>query len=218
VVTSWSSSLTGSVEFATFRGSGTSWTRLSVAPGVVAGTLTSFPVRIPVLPGDRIGLIIPPGGVPGCSYQTTVGGDSMIVATTAPLGTPTTFLNAGQFRVNVAAVIEPDADADGYGDETQDFCLGDASRHAPCEPKPAFTKKPPKRATKAKASFSFTADKAGATFTCAIDGGPFKQCTSPFKKKFKPGKHSFQVQATDRAGNRSVPISYTWTVQEKRKR
>ncbi len=218
VITSWSSSLTGTVEFATFRGSATTWTRVSGATGVVPGTLTSFPVRIPVLPGDRLGLILPPGSTPGCAFQTTVVGDSMIVAADAPLGMPTPYAIAGPYRVNVSAVVEPDADGDGYGDETQDFCLLDSTRQAPCKPKPAFTKKPPKRTTKARAKFSFTADKPGATFTCAVDGGKFRQCTSPFKKKFRPGKHKFQVRATDTVGNVSRPISYTWKVVKKRKR
>lgn len=36
-------------------------------------------------------------------------------------------------RVNIQALLEPDADSDGYGDESQDLCISDASRdRAPC--------------------------------------------------------------------------------------
>jgi hypothetical protein len=35
-------------------------------------------------------------------------------------------------RLNVAAVLEADADGDGYGDETQDRCPSDRSTQGPC--------------------------------------------------------------------------------------
>lgn len=40
-------------------------------------------------------------------------------------------------RVNVSAIVEPDADADGFGDETQDLCPTDASTAGTCPPPPA---------------------------------------------------------------------------------
>ncbi len=48
----------------------------------------------------------------------------------------------------------------------------------------------------------FSADEQGATFTCTIDKGGPKPCTSPLTlKRLKKGKHSFSVFATDAAGN-----------------
>jgi hypothetical protein len=35
-------------------------------------------------------------------------------------------------RVNVSATLEPDADADGFGDETQDQCVGSAGPQSGC--------------------------------------------------------------------------------------
>jgi hypothetical protein len=35
-------------------------------------------------------------------------------------------------RLNLIATLEPDADHDGYGDETQDGCPGDRADHGPC--------------------------------------------------------------------------------------
>src|SRR4029077_19894989 len=61
-------------------------------------------------------------------------------------------------------------------------------------------------------SFSFTSE-AGATFQCALDGAAFAACTSP--KSYTgvaDGSHTFQVKATDTAGNTGTAASFTWTV------
>ena len=51
-----------------------------------------------------------------------------------PDGAETQFLNVVEnFRVNATAVLEPDADADGFGDETQDQCPTDASTQGQCD-------------------------------------------------------------------------------------
>jgi len=45
------------------------------------------------------------------------------------------------YRLNVSAQLEPDADSDGYGDESQDSCPSDAAIHAgPCQPDLTVTK------------------------------------------------------------------------------
>ncbi len=38
------------------------------------------------------------------------------------------------YRVNISAIIEPDADKDGFGDETQDGCPTDPTQQLPCAP------------------------------------------------------------------------------------
>lgn len=53
------------------------------------------------------------------------------------------------------------------------------------------------------AKFSFVSSEARSTFQCRLDKKPFKPCRSPKKyKHLKPGKHVFEVRATDPAGNR----------------
>jgi sugar lactone lactonase YvrE len=53
-----------------------------------------------------------------------------------------------------------------------------------------------------KATFRFSSNEPGSTFLCKIDKKPFLGCSSPKTyKKLKKGKHKFQVQARDAAGN-----------------
>src|SRR5262249_18308967 len=61
-------------------------------------------------------------------------------------------------RSPVVAVIEPDADGDGYGDETQDKCPQSAATAAPCPAvTTSFTMKPKGNAIIAKVSVSSAA-------------------------------------------------------------
>jgi hypothetical protein len=56
-------------------------------------------------------------------------------------------------------------------------------------------------AKRKRLSFSFTSSEPGSTFACSVDGGPVAPCVSPFSRKFKHGRHTFAVTATDPAGN-----------------
>jgi hypothetical protein len=69
----------------------------------------------------------------------------------------------------------------------------------------------PTRST--SASFAFSAED-GATFECKLDAGDWAACTSPKTyTALTDGAHSFQVRATDRAGNsEAAPASVTWAV------
>jgi hypothetical protein len=51
-------------------------------------------------------------------------------------------------------------------------------------------------------SFGFKADKPGVSFRCRLDlSGPYRPCNSPHRVKAKPGRHVFEVFATDSLGN-----------------
>src|SRR5204862_1839812 len=61
-------------------------------------------------------------------------------------------------------------------------------------------------------SFSFSSE-AGASFQCALDGAAFAACSSPNSYTgVADGSHTFQVKATDAAGNTGAAASYTWTI------
>jgi hypothetical protein len=81
-------------------------------------------------------------------------------------------------------------------------------------PDTTITANPPALSNSSSASFSFTATKTGSTFSCRLDGSAFVGCSSPQTYNgLIDGSHTFEVRATDQAGNTdSTPASYTWTV------
>jgi hypothetical protein len=64
------------------------------------------------------------------------------------------------------------------------------------------------------ATFTFSANEAGSTFDCRLDGAPYAACASPKTYNgLSEGSHTFDVRATDGAGNPDPsPASRTWTV------
>ena len=207
VITSWTSSLEGTVAFSTFRpGAGAGeFTRTGADTRTVGGMTTSFPVRMAVLAGDRIGLQNPPG-ISNCYSETGNSADIFGVAGSAPIGTPTTFTPTSPYRLNLSAVVELDADGDGYGDDSQDGCPSDATTQGPCPdvtpPETTITKKPPNKTSKSTVKFKFSSSEAGSTFECKKDKKPWKPCTSPTKmRRLDEGRHKFKVRAIDAAGN-----------------
>lgn len=63
------------------------------------------------------------------------------------------------------------------------------------------------------ASFSFTSSETGSTFACSLDAAAFSACASAINySNLANGSHTFQVRATDPAGNTGTPASRTWSV------
>jgi hypothetical protein len=72
----------------------------------------------------------------------------------------------------------------------------------------SITGQPPALSNNANPSFTFSANTAGTTFKCALDGAALAPCTSPQGyTAVADGTHSFMVQATDPAGNSSSASS-----------
>lgn len=127
------------------------------APGTVSQGLNSFDTRLPIQAGDRPAVAGAPGGsVPAPLYcNTGNSGDEMGALTPASaLGSTNTYPPATPLLAAIFVVVEPDADNDGYGDETQDQCPQSAVTQAPC---PAVTLSATGAARKSLATISVTA-------------------------------------------------------------
>lgn len=106
-----------------------------------SGHITEKSVRVPVLAGDTLGIAGPTSiatshPLSGSSAQTC---GWRPLADVPPAGATSAFNNGScnQWWPSIQAVVEPDVDADGYGDETQDLCASDATRQTTCPALPA---------------------------------------------------------------------------------
>jgi hypothetical protein len=73
---------------------------------------------------------------------------------------------------------------------------------------------PPAETTSTSATFEFTANEAGVSFQCSLDGGPLVFCESPKTyTDLAPGEHVLEVQATKPHLLASpAPAVHEWTV------
>jgi hypothetical protein len=187
-------------------------------PGV--NQVNTFPARVPIGAGDSIGFSQPTGtawacvrSAPGYFART----NNMI---DPEPGTTTGGWGVGPGEVPISAEVEPDADNDGFGDESQDKCPGAPGTTEGCPIPETVIDSKPKRKLKTKkkrvkVSFGFSSPVSGTTFECSLDGKPLVVCTSPSAYKVKKGKHRFAVQARTPAGPDPTPA--TAKVKVKRK-
>jgi hypothetical protein len=111
-------------------------------------TVNTFSTRVPVQGGDLIGLWIgnpsgggplDPGGGASCAFYAPLG-NTVQVGFFGPEPAAGAADEIGNdylgMRLNVTATVEPDADGDGYGDESQDGCPADASIQGGCPADP----------------------------------------------------------------------------------
>jgi hypothetical protein len=75
-----------------------------------------------------------------------------------------------------------------------------------------ITSGPTGETTAGAATFEFTSDEAGSSFSCSLDGAAFVDCASPVTREgLAVGNHELVVRATDAAGN-SGNAARAWTV------
>jgi hypothetical protein len=102
------------------------------ARGAVVEGVNEFDTRLPVRAGDRFGL----NGLAGVLYCNSAGGgtDKMGFLSGNPTPGSIFIVTAEQANrlIPASVTIEPDADHDGYGDETQDPCPRDPAAHFQC--------------------------------------------------------------------------------------
>lgn len=102
------------------------------------GVVTTVPTQTTILPGDRFGLEVDSSNVSTNVLQVSSSTGACAYSSfssPAAVGTARDFYTAGgscSYVPSVQGTVEPDADADGYGDETQDLCPTDATRQTAC--------------------------------------------------------------------------------------
>jgi hypothetical protein len=104
------------------------------APAKIQPGPNSFSTRVPISAGDQLGLA-GTGGTVGALYCPTGSAADRIgaMAGNPPTGSTGTVIAEGAgLGIPVTAVIEPDVDGDGYGDETQDKCPQSAALQTEC--------------------------------------------------------------------------------------
>jgi hypothetical protein len=148
----------------------------TLAPGM----LNTFPARIPVQAGDLIGFYV--GAAAPCAQLMSPGYEHQFRMGDTAQSTTAAFSPAMNVRLDISASLEPDADSDGFGDETQDCDPTDPARAEDCAaPNATITKRPKNKTKKKKATFEFTGTdtRAISGFQCKLDATPFAPCTSP---------------------------------------
>jgi hypothetical protein len=99
-----------------------------LTPSVV----NTFQTRLPVKAGDVLGNNSK-SPADNASYFPAPGESFIELQPGLADGQTGTFaLGADPLRLNISAVLEPDADQDGFGDETQDQCATNATTQGPC--------------------------------------------------------------------------------------
>jgi LEA14-like dessication related protein len=192
----------------------------SVQP--IAGGQNSFETRIPVQAGDRLGAfsLLETIFCEEASSLTDVMGTA---ASDPPVGSTTLFTEQAKGQVAIHATVEPDADGDGYGDETQDKCPQSAAFHTEC-PIVAIGVGPVVK-NKNSAILTLTTDneapikvtgtvKLGKGKTAKLSGG--KQVVKPGKISSFTLKFTSKLRAAlaDLTPSQSLPLKITASAKD----
>ena len=191
---------------------GNSNTRIGVGTGPIVtpdtNAISPFAVRVPIQAGDAIGIDCCMGGFLA-AFAANADADTRDFGASGPLpdgGDLSGSASRDNTELLINAEIEPDADSDGYGDETQDGCPtrpGDGRCPETDPPQTTITRGAPNKLDAHKVKFEFkSSEEREATFECKLERKPFKPCSSPKKiKHLDKGKHRFKVRAIDAEGN-----------------
>jgi hypothetical protein len=176
------------------------------------GVVNTFSVRVPVKAGWKLGATL----TGGCGHPGS-GTDHLVFSTENVDTNPVlTTMSVGPQRFNLAADLEPDVDADGYGDVSQDACPESAQSVVACPaPETTITKAPKAKSKKRKVTVTFASTVARSSFLVSVDGKAAKEHFSPFKATLKPGKHTISVQAITPPGIVDpTPATTTFTIKK----
>jgi hypothetical protein len=184
------------------------WTGVRTGDTATAGSsgILGFGARLPIAAGQYVGVDLL--GATSLGARNGTGAQHNFVGGGLPDGDTSFPSSTGPGEYLFNATIEPDTDDDGFGDETQDDCPGSVGPRNGCEttpPETMITKAPKRkintRTRKKRVRFEFVSSEPGSDFRCVVDDEPPVACDSPFKERFRRGKHRFEVQAIDQADN-----------------
>ena len=149
--------------------------------------------------------------------QTSTDGATFTTAATESLGLPGVRVTSFPARSARFIRVVGDTRATPYG-----ISFWDVRAFGPATPPPdtdppetAIGSGPSGMTTSTSASFEFSADESASTFECRLDGGAWAGCSSPKSySALASGSHTFDVRATDSAGNVDpTPAGRSWTIE-----
>jgi Bacterial Ig-like domain/Glycosyl hydrolase family 26 len=112
----------------------------------------------------------------------------------------------------------PGANCDWWVDTSQASldafqAMGADSYFNPPPPLVTITSGPEDPSNSTSATFTFSANVPGSTFTCTLDGGTPKGCSSPYTLSgLSQGAHTETITATDPISGQSGSTLWTWSV------
>jgi hypothetical protein len=139
VITKWSvntNTQQATEALTVFRPSGAKYEAVAQSPVEIAvpEKTNEFAARLPIHPGELIGAVDvgTAGGIAFC-YGGRPAGDEVGFSDESPTpGSTAGFSTQSGSALALTATVEPDADHDGYGDETQDACPTNAAIQTAC--------------------------------------------------------------------------------------
>ena len=99
----------------------------------LANQLNTFTSHVPAHAGEVIGFYFPSPNFVPCAANPATGYTAAFVSGDVAPGTNNAGFNPDpNSHLDLSATLEPDADNDGFGDETQDQCPTNAATQGPC--------------------------------------------------------------------------------------
>lgn len=223
VVTSWSTRRgdgAATMALKIIRDAGTNQVVVgSTAVTTVTNALSTHASRISVEAGDWLGIWT--GSTQQCWFQPQLGQAtrSYTSATDPAVGSSFSISPASpSYVLSLAAVVEPDIDRDGFGDETQDGCPANPTRQAPpCVETPvtvpAKTCTVPSLKAKTKSAAKTAIEAAG----CKL-GQTKKKKLRKFTKKQKRNRVRSQSPAAGQVVPAATAVTITVNVKKPTKK
>jgi hypothetical protein len=186
---------------------------------LIVSTVNTFEVRVPVRAGWLLGAGFLGTATACVNSGTAEDRISLVNAGDVDTDSSVTLAPLTIGLVDIAAVVEPDVDGDGFGDVSQDRCPVSALAQAACPaPETTITRAPKAHTGKRKVKLAFASSVPGSLFLVAVDGRKAVPSLSPFVRKLGYGRHRITVQAVSPLSPVDpTPASVSFKVKKKAK-